>query len=180
MPRTTGCTSTLITLLLVLLDCPSVSSATVNINNTDGGWYSVQGIHDPTNSNYLVGDNRIGSCTPSVACQDDFRNFFVFDLAGVTQAIASAKLAVWVPSPPDGYKSADPNENYELHDVITPIATLLDGTGGVPAHTDLGSGVVYGSRLMTTADMGKTVEIILDSSAIAAMNSTHGLFAIGG
>jgi hypothetical protein len=180
MPRSITCTSTRITLLLVLLDCPSVSSATVNINNTDGGWYSVQGIHDPTNSNYLVGDNRIGNCTPDVACQDDFRNFFVFNLASVSQPIASAKFAVFVPSPPDGYRSLDPSENYELHDVTTSIATLVAGTGGVAAHIDLGTGVVYGSRLMTAGDMGKTVEITLNLSAVAAMNSTHGLFAIGG
>jgi hypothetical protein len=33
---------------------------------------------------------------------------------------------------------------------------------------------------MTAADMGSVVEITLNSSAIAAMNATHGLFGLGG
>jgi hypothetical protein len=102
------------------------------------------GNHQPETHNYFVGD-RFG-------VGRDFRNFFVFDLAGVTQPIASAKLALFVPILPEpGYESPDPSENYELHDVVTPFATLLDGTGGVAAHADLGSGVVYGSRTMTAA-----------------------------
>jgi hypothetical protein len=168
-----------ITLFTVAL-CNSSSAETAFLYSTDGGWYSVQGVHEPDNTNFVVGDNRQGNCMPDVYCQDDFRNFFVFDLASVTQTIASAKLAIYVQTFPDGYKSADPSENFEVHDVTTSIASLVAGTGGVAAHADLGTGVVYGNRLMTAADMGKTVEITLNSSAIAAMNSTHGLFAIGG
>jgi hypothetical protein len=33
---------------------------------------------------------------------------------------------------------------------------------------------------MTAADQGSVVEITLNSSAIAAINSTHGLFGMGG
>ena len=33
---------------------------------------------------------------------------------------------------------------------------------------------------MTVADVGQTIEIPLNASAIAAMNSNHGLFGIGG
>jgi hypothetical protein len=154
---------------------------TVVINYSDRGWYEVTGFHSPTLLNYSVGDNRGFGC---VGCQNDYRNFFVFDVSSVVTPIASAKLALLVPGPltitPPGYKSLDPSENYELHDVVTPIASLVDGTGGVAAHTDLGSGVVYGSRTMTAADNGIIVEINLNSSAITAMNATHGLFGIGG
>ena len=94
------------------------------------------------------------------------------------QPIASAKLALSVPA--TGYISADPSENYELHDVTTSLGNLLNGTGGVAAHTDLGTGVVYGSRMMTAADSGNVVEIELNSSAIAALNAAIGLFGIGG
>jgi hypothetical protein len=163
-----------------LLDCPLVSAATVVINRTDRGWYNESGLHQPSNQNYIVGDDRYTGCGTS--CYADVHDFFVFDLAGVTQPISSAKLALFVPGPGSqrGYLSPDPSENYELHDVSTPIATLVAGTGGVAAHADLGSGVVYGSRTMTAADNGSVVEITLNSSAITAMNATHGLFGIGG
>jgi hypothetical protein len=168
------------TLLFVMVASQPVSAATVNINRTDRGWYTETGQHTPTNLNYIAGDGRYTGCGTN--CYSDMHNFFVFDLAGVTQPIGSAKLALFVPAAgaQPGYISPQPSENYELHDVSTPIATLLAGTGGVAAHADLGSGVVYGSRTMTAADMGSVVEITLNSSAIAAMNATHGLFGLGG
>jgi len=176
MRRTMASVSILITLLIVVL--ASSWASALNVNYTDRGWYTPAGFHNPNNLSYIAGDIRGAGC---ITCVNDSRNFFVFDLAGVTQQITSAKLAVSVPSQPGpGYVSSDPSENYELHDVVTPISTLRAGTGGVPAHADLGSGVVYGSRTMTAADMGSVVEITLNSSAITAMNANHGLFGIGG
>jgi PEP-CTERM motif len=169
--------SWLFTLLSGLLYCPSALAQTVVINYTDRGWYAPTGFHDPSNLNYGVGDVRGPSC--GVTCYADIRNFFVFDLAGVTQPISSAKLELSVPIG-RGYVSPDPSENYELHDVITPIATLVDGTGGVAAHADLGSGVVYGSRMMTAGDNNTVVGITLNSSAIAVLDAATGLIGIGG
>jgi hypothetical protein len=163
----------LITLLIVLLASSLVSAESVVINHTDRGWYNMSGNHQPETHNYFVGD-RFG-------VGRDFRNFFVFDLAGVTQSIAGANLALFVPILPEtGYESPDLSENYELHDIVTPFATLLDGTGGVAAHADLGSGVVYGSRTMTAADSGSVVEITLNLSAIAALDAATGLIGLGG
>ena len=144
--------------------------------------YNAAGFHDPNDSRYDVGDNRGRLCT---SCTPEFRDFFVFDLSSVTETIVSAKLALLLPnSIARGYFSSDPSENYELHDVTTPISTLVDGTSGLAAWNDLGSGVVYGSRTMTPADTmpfdDTIVEIDLNDSAIAALNSSHGLFAIGG
>src|SRR6476659_6364715 len=166
------------TLLIISLACPIVSAQTVVINYTGRGWYDTTGSHNPFNDNYVVGDTRGYGLCSATTCFNDYRNFFVFVLSVVTQPIASAKLALNVPVA--AFESSDPSENYELHDVITPIATLIDGTGGVSAHADLGSGVVYGSRTMTAADMESVVEITLNSSAVSALNSTHGLFGIGG
>ena len=179
MLRTTACVSMQLTFLIGLLYCPLVTAQPVNINATDRGWYNPIGYHNPIITNYIVGDVRGADC--GVNCYNDFRNFFVFDLASVTQPILSAKLALTVSGPVlPGYNSLDPSENYELHDVVTPIATLLDDSDGVATWADLGSGVVYGSRTMTAADNGSVIEITLNSSAIAAMNSIHGLFGIGG
>jgi large repetitive protein len=181
MRRTIACTSMLITLLIVSLASSWASAETVVINYADRGWYDPTGFHDTDILNYGVGDVRGPGCD---SCRDDIRNFLVFDLSGVAHPIASAKLALFVPGPlsiaPPGYKSFDPSENYELHNVTTSIASLVAGTGGVAAHADLGDGVVYGSRTMTAADNGREVEITLNSNAIAALDAATGLIAIGG
>jgi hypothetical protein len=154
----------------VMCCCPFATAQTVVF--TDRGQYSNTGFHNPTNPNYVVGDGF----------GNEFRNFFVFDLSSVVQPIASAKLALFVPSAQTGpgYNSADPSENYELHDVTTSLATLTGGTGGVAAFTDLGGGVVYGSRTMTAADQGTVVEITLNAAAIAQLDAATGLIGIGG
>ena len=104
-----------------------------------------------------------------------------------TQLITSAQLELAVPGPGGGgvfsgagFFIGDPSENYELHDVVTPIATLLNRTDRIGTHADLGNGVDYGSRTMTAADQGTVVTIELNSSAIAALNAATGLFAMGG
>jgi len=175
--RTPGCTSHLIALFAFAASCPLARAQSVIIPHTDRGQYAPTGFHNPTNPNYLVGDTR-----QFFTFFDDHRNFFVFDLSSVVQPIASAKLALFVPSSlaGPGYSSADPSENYELHDVTTSLATLVAGTGGVSAHADLGSGVVYGNRAMTAADMGTVVEITLNPAAIAALDAATGLIGFGG
>jgi large repetitive protein len=182
MKRTITCVSMLNALVTFMIDCQLVSAQTVVIPHTDRGWYRSSGTHLTFNLNYFAGDDRGPGC--NAPCLNDYRNFFVFDLSSVVTPIASAKLAVYLPNSPaqlgPGYISGDPSENYELHDVVTSIATLLDGTGGVAAHADLGNGVVYGSRSMTEADIGNMVEITLNSAAIAALDAATGLIGIGG
>jgi hypothetical protein len=169
-------TSTLIALLVTLL--ASSRASALDVSYTDRGWYSPTGFHNPNNVSYIAGDTRGAGC---ITCVSDARNFFVFDLASVTQPIAAAKLAILVPSQPGpGYVSADLSENYELHDVVTPIAALRDGTGGVAAYSDLGGGAVYGSRAITAADVGNVVEITLNASAVSALDAATGLVGIGG
>jgi hypothetical protein len=178
MPRNFDCMSTPFTLLISLLVCKVALTQTLNVSAIDRGWYSEAGFHDPNSLNYNAGDTS--GITPTYS-SGDLRNFFVFDLTIISEQIESAKLALFVPGYPfPGFESSDPSEDYELHDVSTPIATLLDGTGGVAAHTDLGNGVDYGSRTMTDTDNGTVVEITFNSSAIDDMNLSHGLFAIGG
>lgn len=165
-------------LIALLLALVTARAGALNINYTDRGWYNPAGFHNPNNLSYIAGDTRGPGC---VTCVGDARNFFVFDLTGVTQAIATAKLAVLVPSQPGpGYVSADASENFELHDVVTPITALRDGTGGADAYSDLASGAVYGSRTFTAADIGNVVEITLNSSAVSALDAATGLVGIGG
>lgn len=162
--------------------CLSATGQTFNVDVTDRGWYDETGFSDPSIIAYIAGDFRGSGCQNS-GCSADIRDFFVFNLSSVPAPIASAKLALSVPpvvATPPGYSSADPSENFELHDVTTSISALLAGTGGVAAHTDLGSGIVYGNRSMSAADNGTVVEIPLNSAAVAAMNASSGLFGMGG
>ena len=79
------------------------------------------------------------------------------------------------------YLSDDPTETYTNYDVSTPIASLIDGTGGVGAWDDLGSGTVYGDVVVSAADNGTFISIFLNAAAIADANAAAGgLFAIGG
>jgi hypothetical protein len=167
-------------LVVVLLHSSFAFAQTVAISATNRGWiYSLGGRNGLSSSaNYFAGD-EFG--------EREYRNFFFFDLTGVSQPIASAKLVLsaghFESTNPDGrYDPYDPAENYELHDIVTPLSRIVSPSdeAAVPAFIDFGTGVVYGSRTMSSADDGNLVEIELNASAILAMNSTHGPFGIGG
>jgi hypothetical protein len=176
MRRISTSANMLLALFASAINSSVAAAQTVVISQTDRGWYVDDGFSNASSSN--VDNYLVGKCCLGVR---EHRNFFVFDLASVAQPIASAKLALSVPGGRlDGYSSPNSSENYELHDFATSIATLVDGTGGVTAFEDLGSGVVYGSRIMTAADNGSVVEITLNPAAIADLNSATGLIAIGG
>jgi PEP-CTERM motif len=146
------------------------------INATNRGWYINSGSHNypfSSTENYVVGSDQKD---PYLI---EYRNFFFFDLAGVSQPIASAKLVLSA----GHYDSGATTENYELHDVTTPIDVVLRPPNGgisVPNFDDFGTGVVYGSRTMGWPDFGTVVEIELNGAAISALNATHGPFGIGG
>ncbi len=111
-----------------------------------------------------------------------FRNFFVFNLAGYTDPnpIGAAELRLF--NPPNGYTSPNPTETYSLFDVTTPIPTLVaTNTGRTDIFADLGSGLSYGSRVVSAADNNRIVSVTLNAAAVAALNANRGgLFALGG
>jgi hypothetical protein len=189
MRRTIVC----VTLLTGTLYCPFVSAQTVLLTQTNRGSYDGAGVGpfgsgDIPNADYHVGDLRDPrghECYPG--CSDDYRNYLVFDMSTILQQITTAQLEMSVAGPGGGtlysgagFFSGDASENFELHDVITPIATLLDRSDKIGTHADLGNGVLYGSRTMTAADQGTVITIVLNSSAISALNAATGLFAMGG
>lgn len=147
------------------------SAATYTLTAIDSGWYDLDYGHDPTNDNYIVG-NCCGS--------GEHRNYFVFDLSGVTGTITSATLEIENPYTPI---TPDPSENWTLYNVSTPVATLVAG-GSPPAtdsiFTDLGNGTSYGNVSVASNYTG-IVTISLNASALAALNAAIGTsFALGG
>lgn len=145
--------------------------ATVTLVATDSGFYSQAGLHTPANQNYLTG-----------LFGDERRSFFVFDLSSVSGTVNSARLRLYNPQVNQllGYVSPDPTETLNIYDVAASAAAVTGGTAGVGGFADLGSGTLFGSRSVSAADNGTVVEIILNASAVAALDSSSGLFLFGG
>jgi hypothetical protein len=140
------------------------------INTSDRGWYQPNGFHDPDNLSYLV-SNRFFA---------PFRNFFVFDLSGVStlQTITSASLRLWNPLQPQNDFMG--TASYEVYDVSTSLSSLTSGAGPA-AYTDLGTGTSYGARDVTSADAGTFVTVNLNAAGLVALNASRGAtFATGG
>ena len=135
------------------------------LGDIDRGHYTDTGQHTPTNVNYAVG-----------AFGQTFRNFFVFDLTSINEPILSAKFRANNPL----YFSPDPSETYEMFDVTSSLTSLTNGTGGLAAYGDLGSGTPYGSVIVEMNDSSPFVEVELNAAAISALNNSNGLFGFGG
>ena len=105
---------------------------TLTVDFADSGWYVQDGFHSATIKNYLA-----GLSTGNVV----LRNYFVFDLTGVTDPIVGARLRLF--NPADGFTGAP--RDYTLFDVSTPVPTLTAGSPqgsatGRAIFDDLGSG----------------------------------------
>jgi hypothetical protein len=164
--------------LLGVLTAPTAATADV-INAIDSGWYSESGMHVAVNDNYVVGE------VSGVVRH----NFFVFDLTAVVDDIVSASIQLYNPDSAlpalRGYVSPDAAETFELYDVSTPIASLsassAAGPAGVATFDDLGTGTVFGQRVVSAADNGTTISVALNADGLAALNAARGgLFALGG
>ena len=133
------------------------------------GWYDETGLHSASNPNYVAGILEL------ISGPVEHRNYFAFGGIGSLapgETISSATLNLTNPDCPTcGYISPNPTETYTLWDVATdPFTLVLDspsGPGGVAVYTDLGSGVSYGSRVMSAADNGTVVSIALNAAGLA-------------
>jgi len=143
------------------------AAATYTLTATDSGWYTTVNGHNPDNNNFIVGN----------CCGDgEHRNFFVFDLSGVSGNITSATLEIETRS----ISTPDPSETWALYDISTPIATLIAGGISASIFTDLGSGTSYGNVTVAN-DYKGIVSVSLNASAVVALNTAKGTsFALGG
>jgi hypothetical protein len=157
-------------LLCALLTIAATSAkAEVILNALDSGWYNASGSHISTNTNYIAG--ICSDCTPRGT---DFRNFFVFDTSLIAGQVTSAKLQLSA-----GVIAT--SGIYTLFDVTTPVESLVaGGTNQLASYQDLGEGVSYGTANLLASQSGGIVEITLNTAAIAAINMSPNLFAVGG
>lgn len=160
----------------------TTTSGTQTLSATDKGWYTQAGLSESAYTgftNYEAGFQAGSGRT--------FNNFFVFNLAGVTDTITGAYLSLYNPSATtdggDGFDSDSTNAAlFTLYDVSTTIAKLeSDNFSAVSIFNDLGSGTQYGDYTFTSADNGTQVHINLNADAITALNAAAGgQFAFGG
>lgn len=109
------------------------------------------------------------------------RNYHSFDLTDVTGTIETATLRIWVE--PASYDSSAPSETVELFSVSTTAAVLANPTDleSQSVFADLGSGTSYGDFLVTSANDGSYLEVVLNEDAITDLNTAIGGFwSVGG
>ena len=141
----------------------------VTLNATNTGFYTNNGFHNAANANYVTG--QFGGIQT--------RNYFVFDLSGVTGTVTGATIHISFPD--FGYFSLDPSETFSLYDVSTPITSLVaSNSGATGIFADLGTGTVFGTTTVQQTTGGMTVSFNLNAAAIAALNGNHSMFAFGG
>jgi hypothetical protein len=174
-----------IAFLFVMLACTIVASmasaAIVQLDAIYSGWYGNNGRHIAGNDNYAIGDYEV---TDGLVT----RNFFVFDLSGIGTAlpIGAATLSVYNPSSPNGYDSADPTETWSLWDVYHSIADLTANHAvadpvGLSIYDDLGGTNFLGSKVVSAADNGSLISVLLNNNALALLNAARGSqWAVGG
>ena len=152
--------SILATLSLVSLFCfplpRPADAAQITVDAYDSGWILPGEYHITTNENYAAGFSEINAY--------HYRNFFRFDLAGISDTVTSALLRIHLGT----YDSQDASETYSIFDAPSLV------------YANLGSGTSYGSREIFANETG-TVDVVLSAAGIAAINAAlGGLFDIGG
>lgn len=140
----------------------------VLLTTTSRGWYDSTGAHTQANHNYFAGD----------AGSNSYRNFFAFNVPALSDQIVNAQLLLnsFIDISPLGVQS------YVLHDVTTPIATLLAGGSGLTGiYADLGNGVNYGGRNIYDSETSTISAIPLNTLfQNAAVAASGGQIALGG
>ena len=164
-------------LLLIWLPAPRLAGAvlsSVTLDAFNRGWVDEDGRGNRGSFNYLTGTDFGDS--------DEHRNWFVFDLSVVTErtTIGAATLRLLNPLVSGGFHSDDPTETYELHAITSDLDDLIGRSGGQTAFEDLGSGVLYGQHIASSADNGAWIEIPLNAGAIADLRHGAVRWAVGG
>jgi hypothetical protein len=154
-----------------------------------GAYYSSNGgegppigaYHYAANTNYLAASCASYGCNTLLGPEENARNFFVFDLSGVSGRIDSAVLSIG-----NGPSGASPFPvHYSVWDVTTSTADLEAshpwGGAGLAIYYDLGSGIPYGGADLGPADDGSQILIQLGPLALDSLNTAEGgSWALGG
>ena len=149
----------------------SAGAATTTIQAQDTGWYDINGLHPPANTNTFTGR----------APAYESRGWFQFDGGG-----SAAATAISITFYAQGtLQTVTGTESIALFDYTGSVASLLAGTGGVAAFDDLGSGVQLGAHTISGADSSPmpAFTVMLSNDFVTQFNSSRGsgdpLIALG-
>ncbi|MDG3003304.1 PEP-CTERM sorting domain-containing protein [Paludisphaera mucosa] len=134
-------------------------------------WSRSGSFYDGGRSENLFDNYEVGSGIGA-------KNWFVFDLSGLSGRIVSATFRVASGEILGG-------GNYQVYDVQTPVADLVQTYGqwnpNQAIYDELATGTAYGSIDLDWFTNGHTdVDIALSAGAVADMNDANGLWALSG
>jgi hypothetical protein len=162
-----------------------LNGGAAQVRAADQGWFDDMGDRGNATGNYAT-----GVCGIVYLCANPrdtvYRNFFVFNLAGIAPQIASASLVLWNPDKFDvsgpGYFSTHDSETFVLHEVHSaPSDLAMIDSHRLDLFQDLADGPFYGDRVVSWSDNGTFVSVSLNAAGIAALNeAAGGAIVIGG
>ncbi|MFH2063676.1 MAG: Ig-like domain-containing protein [Pseudomonadota bacterium] len=125
------------------------------IDASNRGWWRNDGFHNQDDNSTIVG--RIYDNINYVS--RFYRSYFSFDLSGVTGSVASAVLRIEVVD----YNTINPSETVKIYDVSTSAALLeANAVNRTDIYTDIGSGTLYGSHILSLADRETVIQTQLE------------------
>lgn len=138
-------------------------AAPAQVNSSDNGWYRDDGSHSPGNTNTITGE-----CCGTAF--DEHRGFWVFSLAGQSQASA---LSITFFANNGVLMTESGSETIGLYDYTGSIAALVGGTGGLASFTDLGTGNLLGQHTIAAASGTSMPEftVLLSPAFLAQFNT---------
>ncbi|TXI23004.1 MAG: hypothetical protein E6Q61_07945 [Nitrosomonas sp.] len=159
------------------INCLTTPIVTKHLQAIDHGWYNNRGQSRADSTHgvvaYIVGKSTFQDIT-SV-----YRNFFVFDLRSILPenypAPFSRRVEVIVArlipyNPAIGYKNDSGDTLTYVLNRVKNINSLIDGTGGLPAFTDLADGPIYGSYVASVNNNNKAEPIHFNHTAVYDIN----------
>lgn len=151
------------------------ASAQKVIDALDTGYYSDGGWHFASTVTTAAGRDP----NPPFGYQY-YRGFLVFDLSNVTHTVTSAILRTYI----QAYTSAisEASQTFTVCDVTNPISVIRAShyadeeelQEGYRIFLDLGEGAEFGTRSVTPADRGHTVDTELTAQGLAAVDAARG------
>jgi len=103
----------------------------------------------------------------------EFRNFFAFDLSGLTEedVVIGAEFNVYSAN----IVTSDPFETIQLVDVTTSVDDVVaGGSNRFDIFDDLGTGSVYATRDVLATERWAMIDFDLNAAAVAAINAARG------
>ncbi|MGC4046458.1 MAG: hypothetical protein QM758_21920 [Armatimonas sp.] len=157
----------------------ATAQAQTALDPVRSGWVNGLGFSsfNPINQNYIAGQFLLA----------EYRNFFVFDLTGVSGMITSATLDLYNPTAAvdfgNGY-AGQATETYRLTSTSIAPGALSNNfglLGGLVTFSTLGTGSLFASVTASSASNGQTLSLNFNSAGLAYLNANRGnLVAFGG